>query len=410
MARTASVFAMKIAVIGRSIAGSAMLVALEKLSPEHTVTVYEQHEGPLNNQGAGITIMPALLDELKKMQILSDIPTAHIVKRSIVRANAYCGAEKICDQNFAANTLHWQTLYSQLNAQITQANIKTGFRVNSIADLQNEKYDLIIGADGHDSLTARTICEGIKSEYAGYIAWRGTVALENDCQEILGDIHQSTALYFVYPLGHCIMYLIHDPQTNQASINWVQYEKRNKASLQGVLMQSADTQQYKTIPRGALNNTQKEYLASLIKFLPQSAQKIILRTPYPFIQPVYTTFVPQRINAQGNIVLIGDAGATRAPHLGSGAAEGINDALRLTAAIKAEGLIGAKKWAATRELEDKKLYELSERMKQFWVLDPPHWQSMSAENFETLWGKVLAGESWYTATTQHDIVIKKSKL
>ncbi len=387
---------MKIAIIGASIAGLAATALL--LKQGHEVVVYEQHPESLKDQGAGVTVTQELLDKLRENNILSeDVPIVNITKRSIVRSSLE-RAETIADQtSFSARALHWQTLYTLLKSKVPEKNIKTSHRVDTIENLtiDGEKFDLILGADGHNSFTAKTLFKEIKPEYAGYIAWRGTVLLDDfsdsllrkNLNEIFGQAHESTAPYFVYPFGHCLMYLIHDPKTKNVLINWVLYEKKEEETLTSS----------QTVSRGQLPEAQKRYLHSLIKeILPPIAQAIIKQTTDPFVQPIYTTRMPHRINDQGTIALLGDAAGTMPPHTGSGALKGITDALQIIAALKSEGLAGIKKWGKVRLAEDTALHGLAERMKYFWVLNTPNWQNMTQDTFEEIWKKVLAGQAWYT--------------
>ncbi len=388
---------MKIAIIGASIAG---LTAATLLKQDHQLTIYEQNPDALKNQGAGIVIPVELFNALLEQNIVNNnISAIGIIKRSII-ANENNHEKLICEQNLVARALHWQTLYAQLKTNISNALIKPK-KIVHIKEIQaEENYDLIIGADGHHSIIAKTICNTMAPLYAGYIAWRGTVPLvECISPEIFGSITESTVPYFVYPNGHCLMYLVVEPDTDQILINWVLYEKRTEASLQNVLSMNKDAHQYRTLARGQMDTEQKKYLHEMSSVLPKIAHEIIMHTSEPFIQPVYTRVAPHRSNAQGNTILIGDAASTLPPHTASGATKGMTDALQITAAINNNGLEGIKEWAMMRQLDDQKLLGLSNRMKDFLVMNTPDWSTMTALKFAEIWSKVIAGESWYTSNT-----------
>ncbi len=403
---------MKIAIIGASISGLACAGLLLKEGEGHDVTVFEQHTQELSDQGAGITITPELIARLKELHILdNNSPAVHIHKRRII-SNKENQSEIICAQNFSANGLHWQTLYAALKAQVPEEKIKKGCRVTKIDGTTltfthqqqpaQATFDFILGADGYHSLTAQTICNEILADYAGYIAWRGTTKFHHP--ELFGQSHASHALYFVYPKGHCIMYLIHEPETNEVLINWVLYEKRIEATLKNVLPFNEEYQQYQTIARGQLPELQKQYLHDLAKQLPKEAQSIIMNTIAPFIQPIYLIRPNLKVSQDGKIALLGDAAGTLPPQAGSGAVKGLLDALQIIPAIKANDL---KSWGHARKMEDEKLFALASRMQDFWVLDMPDWQNMSAQDFEESWGKLMSGQKWYAANPSP---IPKAKL
>ncbi|HLF66169.1 MAG TPA: NAD(P)-binding protein, partial [Gammaproteobacteria bacterium] len=157
---------MRIAIIGGSISSLAALKLL--LEQGHEVTVFEQHPHSLDDQGAGITITPELFATLKNHHIFDQDQTiVHIGSRTIL-CNNHHQTEIICEQKFSAHALHWQTLYTKLKAAVPHDNIKSGHRVlkidgKTLTTLHQGKesqqtFDLIIGADGYHSLTAKHIC------------------------------------------------------------------------------------------------------------------------------------------------------------------------------------------------------------------------------------------------------------
>lgn len=188
----------------------------------------------------------------------TDQPIVQVTSRKIIR-KTQGRSEIFCEQALSGHALHWQTLYTYLKSIVPDEKIKPGHRVVAIEGttltftnqnhIQQQTLDLILGADGHHSFTAKNICD-IQSEYAGYIAWRGTTPLTNFLQEIFGPTQDSKIAYFVYPLGHCIMYLIHDPIEKKPLVNWVFYEKRALSTLSDILPTHEKDRYFQTIPRG----------------------------------------------------------------------------------------------------------------------------------------------------------------
>ena len=81
----------------------------------------------------------------------------------------------------------WASIYGPLKARFPEERYhfnktllsyeKTLAGVSAhFADGTTARADLLIGADGLRSAVRTRLCPGLEPEYAGYVAWRGTIA------------------------------------------------------------------------------------------------------------------------------------------------------------------------------------------------------------------------------------------
>ena len=177
---------MKIAIIGGSIAGCALALLLKD---KFDVTVFERSKS-LISRGAGITMSKELLQSLISKNVLDkDIPTHSATTRSF-----YCQHPSKPDyghylwrQDISIISLHWDTLFANLRKRLPDAIYHAGCPITQVQlndespnkiTLDNgkqEEFDLIVFADGYQSIGRQLISQGSEPNYSGYIAWRGTI-------------------------------------------------------------------------------------------------------------------------------------------------------------------------------------------------------------------------------------------
>ena len=85
--------------------------------------------------------------------------------------------------------------------------------------------DLLIGADGPGSTVRQQLLPSVRSEYAGYVAWRGVV-VEHQSPDLAAEFADRFT-FFQAPHTHILSYLIPGPdgslQPGQRRLNWVWY-------------------------------------------------------------------------------------------------------------------------------------------------------------------------------------------
>jgi len=205
---------MKISVVGGSIGGLTAGLLLRDAG--HDVRIFERSPAELAQRGAGIGLLPETsryLTECAGVDIDDiSIATSHI--RYLSRDNSILHEEK---HNYRFSS--WNTIYRQLlscmkpndyvlNHELTSwSDVDASEVTVTFANGNTETSDLVVFADGVNSLARATLLPGATPRYAGYVAWRGMVhetELSADTRTLLDD----AITYFVYPNSHILVYPI----------------------------------------------------------------------------------------------------------------------------------------------------------------------------------------------------------
>jgi 2-polyprenyl-6-methoxyphenol hydroxylase-like FAD-dependent oxidoreductase len=151
----------RVAVVGGSIAGCAVAVALIRAGCE--VTVFERTRGSLRDRGFGIGLPPGTLDRLVAADYLLS------------------------------------------------------------TDAGEQRFDLVVGADGYASAVRRRIAPESSLHLPGYCLWRGTYPVSLLSAAVPGELGQSVTSV-CFPGGHCLIYLIPDQRDPaRRLVNWAAY-------------------------------------------------------------------------------------------------------------------------------------------------------------------------------------------
>jgi 2,6-dihydroxypyridine 3-monooxygenase len=231
------------------------------------------------------------------------------------------------DSSFGAT--NWDVLYGQLRRRVPNEAYKRGSDVKSLtqtgkgvsvtlSDGQRFDFDMVVCADGHDSLGRRTLMPGRSIEYAGYILWRGLID-----ETLVPDIEPFEGVMAtpVYDGGHVVLYIVpgHNGELEKGKrrLNWAMYENVADADLPGVLTDSKGVVHRSSLPPGTASDAQVSYIHNLARtHLHGAAADAICATSRPFIQTIYEMSVPYY--HKGRICLIGDASTLPRPHTGAG--------------------------------------------------------------------------------------------
>jgi 2,6-dihydroxypyridine 3-monooxygenase len=203
-----------------------------------------------------------------------------------------------------------------------------------------ERCDLLVCADGIRSTARRLLLPGCSLEYAGYIAWRGTVG-ETDLRPHTYAALREAITYHIMPNGHFLTYPIPVVDRSfgptQPLVNWLWY--RNV--LQGPELDDLTTDQEGVLREVSLypGTVQEQHVEKLRKdassILPAPLVEVVTMTAQPFIQIIFDCEVPHMVF--GRVCLIGDAAFVARPHAAAGTAKAAEDAWRLGEAIKETG-------------------------------------------------------------------------
>ena len=307
--------------VGGSIGGLTAALLLRDASWE--VDVFERSAVLLEGRGGGIVAHPTTMRYLVERAGLdvTEFSASATWFRYLDGAGdvAY---EEPCSYRFTS----YNALYLPLLEQFGRARYHLGEECVGLdggepvlASGRRAPSDLVVFADGINSTGRRLVASEAQTVFAGYVAWRGTVAheqLRGTALEGLGN----AITYCVLPDGHSISYPI--PGRLQ---NWLWYWNVSPGS-------ELDVRPATSVPPGSV---QEEHVAELVDRarakLPPVMVEVIERTVAPYIQ-VILDIEPERM-ASGRACLIGDGAFTARPHIAVGTAKAAEDAWTLAAAL-----------------------------------------------------------------------------
>ena len=229
--------------------------------------------------------------------------------------------------------------------------------------------------------------------YAGYVLWRGNVAVEELSDRDAWDEVCATNdwITVAFDGGHGVMYPIPELDaegTGKLRVNWAIYAPTPSAlALHGP----------SSIPPGMVDDAcYAQYQALLDQSMPAKFRPLFqVRQEQLSIQPIYDETVDHY--TAGRIALIGDAATLTRPHTGSGATKAMQDA-RLIEELGAEH----RNWAplldaydADRSAVGATLVDLGRRIGRDQVEQTPPWADMTPADFNAWAAGTLGGEQLY---------------
>ena len=337
---------LKIGIVGGSVAGSITAAELLRLGADVTVLERSRH---LEDRGAGIGLALSLVETLKRRSLVdADMGCIPVFKRRFVvgngRESAHLG-RTIWEQSFASVSTNWDVLYRQLRRRVPDTAFRQGCHVVSIgqeidrdvflelSDGDVLSFDLVVCADGYDSLGRRTLFPGHEPHYVGYVVWRGLLP-ETSVPEIAP--FEGVRVFSMYEGGHAAFYLVPGPngelELGSRRLNWGIYDKVANEDLERILTDSEGIAHRGSLPPGRVSPAQVAYVHNLARtVLPPFAAQAVCATDKPFVQLVYEARVPAY--HRGRICLIGDASTLARPHTGAGSVKAMTDAIALSKAL-----------------------------------------------------------------------------
>lgn len=308
------------------------------------VDVYERSRTPLQGKGAGIVLHPATA------RYFTDNDTLDLDEISIsshwLRYMGRDGStidEQPCDYRFISYTTLYRGLLNCFDEDRYHLGEEViGFEQDSdrvtvhLTSGRDEYCDLLVCADGIQSTGRRLMLPDATPEYAGYVAWRGTVEETELSSETFDALHEAIT-YYLMPNGHLLAYPIPGEEgvleSGRNLANWLLYLN---------VAEGEELDDLRTDREGALREislgpaaVQKKYIENLRDFanseLPPPLAELVLKTAEPFIQVVFDVEVPRM--AFGRVGLIGDAAFAARPHAAAGTAKAAENARKLGEAM-----------------------------------------------------------------------------
>ncbi|RGE20348.1 FAD-dependent monooxygenase [Leucobacter sp. wl10] len=303
---------MRVAVIGAGIAGLTVAAGLG--ADGHEVVVYERREEP-GAVGAGLTLFGNAFDALDAIGLGDAVRrvSSDAIARMRSGQRRPSGDWLVSLPSAMVRTLrslHRADLHRALAEALPAGSIRLGQsaalavdgRAAVTVDGAEERFDLVIAADGlhSDTRTRLGLDRGVR--YSGCTAWRGVTGSGVDLRGEVGETWGRGRIFGIVPLPDDRVY-------------WFATESTAAA-------QHADDE--RTAVRERFGNWHEPILAC-IDATPPGA---VLRHDIHDLARIPASFV------KGRVVLVGDAAHGMTPNLGQGAGQAIEDAAMLTLLLR----------------------------------------------------------------------------
>jgi len=334
---------LRIDIAGGSIGGLTASVLLNELG--HDVHVFERSSSALEDRGAGIVVLP-------------------ITERYFKQRGDTLGAEDVDESGLALTLTNWNyidrsgdtvssvatynrfTSWNTLFRALSDAFPTDRYHLSHAVELveqmgdhvkltfangDSHECDLLVAADGMSSTVRSIISPNTTIDYAGYIAWRGTVR-ECDLTPAASRAFADAVVYQVLDHSHILAYAIpgddNSTEPGRRALNWVWYRNATSAELDEIMVDRDGRQRVATMPPGFARTTVVDELRSeASSVLAPPFADTVLACEEPFAQAIFDMSTDKFVH--GRIVLMGDAASVVRPHVAAGSAKACADAWAL---------------------------------------------------------------------------------
>ena len=389
----------RVAVIGGSIGGCAVAIALKKVGVEK-VDVFERSQAnDLADRGLGIGFPGPIFQQLVQKDMLDDdMKFVAVQKRHWIVEDGTRGGKVAYQHPMLAQLHNWGLLWHQLRKRVDDSDYHAGVTVDvgsskihqgtsSTSPAKVELFDTDQSSLGEYDfcIQAEGALAGADNQasYAGYVLWRGSYPIQTHPEIDIGDM-PDTFFTPVYENGHGIVYLMPTSNSDEGDyrMNYAFYT-HTPPGLEGEYL-------HKVTRASQITPEQLEFLNdTVISKVPRRFQDII-KIPinegtisiHPILDRVPETFVTM----EGLGLLLGDAGAVLRPHTGSGTTKAVMEALlieKLAQEPDATWKTVSEAYQADRHGDGVGKVAYGERLGRAQVLETPDWKEMASSDFES---------------------------
>jgi 2,6-dihydroxypyridine 3-monooxygenase len=330
----------RVGVVGGSLGG--LITALQLRDAGCNVEVFERSPVPLQGRGAGIVLHPVTTRYFEEHGLLDlgRVSSSARTLRYLTR-----DGDVLLEEPIVYRFTSYATLYAALVDRFEPERYHlgkdlTGFDdggevvVARFADGDEERFELLVGADGIRSTVRSVLFPELRPTYAGYVGWRGT--LPEDRLPGLARELRGLLTYHVGDRTHMLSYEIPATEGGGRSMNWVWYRNLGgEAALGSLLTDRTGMLHDLSLPPGAVREEYVEELRAAAGDLPPAFRELVRATLEPFVQVIVDLEVPAMV--RGRVCLVGDAAFALRPHIAAGTAKAAADARALADAIEAAG-------------------------------------------------------------------------
>jgi 2,6-dihydroxypyridine 3-monooxygenase len=328
-------------IAGGSIGGLTTAVLLRDLGCD--VEVYERADTDLEDRGAGIVVLPVTERFFEEGGGGGERVSLELTYWKYVDKDGHTISSDPDHFRFSG----WSTIYRALLGEFGRDHYHFGHEVIGFEETTDgirvlfahggrDDGDMLVLADGMSSTGRSILLPAVKPEYAGYVAWRGTVPEERLSTDTRSELADSM-IYQVLDDGHILVYAIPDSRGQTTPphriINWVWYRNYEVGGPFEDLMTDVDgLRRPATMSPGSIRSVHLEEMRTeASRILAPQLLDIVLHCDQPLIQAVYDVESPRMVF--GRACLLGDAAFTLRPHVAAGQAKACADSWALRDAL-----------------------------------------------------------------------------
>jgi 2-polyprenyl-6-methoxyphenol hydroxylase-like FAD-dependent oxidoreductase len=336
---------LRVAVVGGSIGGLCAAAALASAGCD--VEVHERAPRQMTSRGTGIVVQPDLMALLREENAPS-LPTTSCSRRRYLSPEGGEGTESISPQRFTS----WEAIHHTLLAAFPTERYHLGAETVGFEQEHGAAApvaarlgpgaevtaDLLVCADGWRSQARARLVPGLEPEYAGYVAWRGTLDEAQAPDGLAGFFDDRFTFCDGRSGGHILCYLIPGDgaaaERGRRRLNWVWYVHVPEGKALDEVLSDRDGECHAgSVPAGRVPErlVARVQEAAARELHPRFAE-LVAATPDPFVQVILDLAAPRMLF--GRACLLGDAAFVVRPHTAGAAAKVAADARALAAAAR----------------------------------------------------------------------------
>ncbi|KAI0889179.1 FAD binding domain protein [Annulohypoxylon maeteangense] len=340
-----------VVIVGGSLAG--LIHGLQHKRRGNNVTILEQESGERHSHHAGIGFGANAQEFLRKYDLTG--MTAAFASHS--RRWAYYARPNVMNTKGSIQLTSWGLLNSILRAnydglastacpkpppaaegdgsavylsgkcvtalQCTKETVTVNYTDTNTNQQESIEADLVIGADGVHSTVRQLVNAPSFKQYAGYVAWRGTIPEKLVSKETVEYLSDHVSLQFskrTYLLCYIIPTETGNFEPGERLLNWVWYYNvaENSPEMKEIFTDTSNQEHHNTVPRGLVRQEVWERCrAELLPRISAPFQELLQKTSSPFVTKIRDVICTSASFYDGKVVLVGDAFTTLRPHLGA---------------------------------------------------------------------------------------------